>query len=113
MSSRIEERQQDEETMDNLDFEEISDEELDPEESKTGKLSTKSLTFCNKSLSFWFLFLFLCILNSCTTEHRNNTWPWWWWCLLQRCFLTSWPKTGMSVASHLECWQLSVDKTDC
>jgi hypothetical protein len=36
MSSRIEERQQDEETMDNLDFEEISDEELDPEESKTG-----------------------------------------------------------------------------
>ncbi|XP_021936826.1 zinc finger CCCH domain-containing protein 13-like isoform X3 [Zootermopsis nevadensis] len=36
MSSRIEERQQDEETMDNLDFEEISDEELDPEEAKTG-----------------------------------------------------------------------------
>lgn len=38
MSSRIEERQQDEETMDNLDFEEISDEELDPEEAKTGEL---------------------------------------------------------------------------
>jgi hypothetical protein len=55
MSSRIEERQQDEETMDNLDFEEISDEELDPEESKTGKPDTKSLTLCKKSLIF-FLF---------------------------------------------------------
>jgi hypothetical protein len=41
MSSRVEERQQDEETMDNLDFEEISDEELDPEEAKTGKPSTQ------------------------------------------------------------------------
>ena len=57
MSSRIEERQQDEETMDNLDFEEISDEELDPEESKTGKPSIKIVIFCKKSLSFWFLFL--------------------------------------------------------
>ena len=35
MSSRIEDRTQDDE-MDNLDFEEISDEELDPEEAKTG-----------------------------------------------------------------------------
>jgi hypothetical protein len=52
MSSRIEERQQDEETMDNLDFEEISDEELDPEESKTGKPSIKIVIFCKKSLSF-------------------------------------------------------------
>jgi hypothetical protein len=37
IASRMEERHQDEETMDNLDFEEISDEELDPEESKTGE----------------------------------------------------------------------------
>lgn len=56
MSSRIEERQQDEETMDNLDFEEISDEELDPEESKTGKRSTKSVTLCKKSLNFFVYF---------------------------------------------------------
>ncbi|KAJ9590107.1 hypothetical protein L9F63_016768, partial [Diploptera punctata] len=35
ISSRIEDRAQDDE-MDNLDFEEISDEELDPEEAKTG-----------------------------------------------------------------------------
>jgi hypothetical protein len=41
MTSRIEERHQDEETMDNLDFEEISDEELDPEEAKTGKPSSQ------------------------------------------------------------------------
>jgi len=54
MSSRIEERQQDEETMDNLDFEEISDEELDPEESKTGKFGTKT--------DVWL------------TEHRNLVW---------------------------------------
>jgi hypothetical protein len=33
----MEDRHQDDETMDNLDFEEISDEELDPEEAKTGK----------------------------------------------------------------------------
>jgi hypothetical protein len=32
--------------MDNLDFEEISDEELDPEESKAGKPSTKTWTLC-------------------------------------------------------------------
>jgi hypothetical protein len=37
----MEERHQDEETMDNLDFEEISDEELDPEEAKTGKPSSQ------------------------------------------------------------------------
>jgi hypothetical protein len=89
MSSRIEERQQDEETMDNLDFEEISDEELDPEESRTGKPSIKSLTLCKKSLSFLFLFSFLCFLNSLSTELCNNTWHWW-WCLPLRCFLMSW-----------------------
>jgi hypothetical protein len=49
MSSRIEERQQDEETMDNLDFEEISDEELDPEEAKIGKLSTLIFFFPQES----------------------------------------------------------------
>jgi hypothetical protein len=56
MSSRIEERQQDEETMDNLDFEEISDEELDPEESKTGKPSFKIVILCKKFLTFDFCF---------------------------------------------------------
>lgn len=60
MSSRIEERQQDEETMDNLDFEEISDEELDPEESKTGKSNIKILILGKKSLGFlFFVFVFI------------------------------------------------------
>jgi len=64
MSSRIEERQQDEETMDNLDFEEISDEELDPEESKTGKHSTKILTLCKKSFEF-LIFVLIFVYSEC------------------------------------------------
>jgi hypothetical protein len=39
----MEERHQDEETMDNLDFEEISDEELDPEEARTGEPNPQTI----------------------------------------------------------------------